>query len=67
VREKLNKGKGEKRGGTWGGAGRQGHAGQGRAGLGWAAPRDKNPRHAQPHIGIQSRNEIRNETKKTRD
>jgi hypothetical protein len=33
------------------------------AGPGWATPRDKNPRHAQPQIGIQSRNETRNETK----
>jgi hypothetical protein len=27
----------------------------------------KSPRHAQPQIGIQSQNEIRNETKQTRD
>jgi hypothetical protein len=37
--------------------------GQGRAGPGWAATRDKNPRHTQPQIGIQPRNEIRNDTK----
>jgi hypothetical protein len=44
-----------------------GRVGQGRAGLGWVALRDKIPRHAQPLIGIQSRNEIRNETRQTRD
>jgi hypothetical protein len=44
-----------------------GRAGPDRAGLGWAAPRDKNPRHAQPQIRIQSQNEIQNETKQTRN
>jgi hypothetical protein len=64
----LNEGKRHKGRGAWEGAGRQGRTGQGRAelgrvGPGWAAPQDKNPRHAQPQIGIQSRNEIRNKTK----
>jgi hypothetical protein len=51
------------------GQGRQGRVGQGRvelgqAGLGQAKSRRgaKNPRHAQPQIGIRSRTEIRNET-----
>jgi hypothetical protein len=35
----------------------------GRAGSGWVMSRDQNPRHAQPQIGIQSRNEIRDETR----
>jgi hypothetical protein len=39
----------------------------GRAGLGWAAPWVKIPWHAQPQIGSQTRNEIRNETRQTRD
>jgi hypothetical protein len=38
---------------AWGGAGRQGRAGQGRFGLGWATPWVKIPWHAQPQIGIQ--------------
>jgi hypothetical protein len=66
----LNEGKRDKGRGAhaWGRVGRQGRTGQGwvelgRAGPGWAATRDKNPRHAQPQTGIQSRNEIQNETK----
>jgi hypothetical protein len=53
---------------AWGGQGRQGRAGQtgpGWAGLGHTA--DRNPRHAQPLNGIQSRTEIRNGTRRTRD
>jgi hypothetical protein len=37
------------------------------AGPGWVASRIKIPRHAQPLIRIQSRSEIRNETRRTRD
>jgi hypothetical protein len=43
--------------------GRQGWAELGQAGPGWVASRVKIPRHAQPQIGNQSRNEIQNETK----
>jgi hypothetical protein len=39
----------------------------GRAGPGWVASRVKIPRHAQPLIGIQTRNKKHNETRKTRD
>jgi hypothetical protein len=37
------------------------------AGPGWVASRVKIPRHAQPQIGDQTRNEIRNETRQTHD
>jgi hypothetical protein len=68
----LNERKEEKGGGVWGEAGRQGSAGQGRAklgqaGPGWVASQVKISRHAQPLIGIQMRNKIRNETRRTRD
>jgi hypothetical protein len=45
----------------------RGRGARARAGPSWAAQREKNPRRAQPQIGIQSRNEIRNETRQTRD
>jgi hypothetical protein len=44
-----------------------GQAGLGRAGPGWVASRAKIPQHAQPQIGNQTRNEIRNETRRTCD
>jgi hypothetical protein len=61
-------GRGRGRGQQGEGSGARGRAGQGRAvshwvGLGWAGPRVKIPWHAQPQIGIQMRNKIRNETK----
>jgi hypothetical protein len=63
---KLNERKGEKGGGrTWGGVGARGA--WARAGPSWVASRVKIPRHAQPLIGIQTRNEKRNETRQTRD
>jgi hypothetical protein len=40
-------------GGGVGHRGRTGQSGPGWVGLGWAAPRVKIPRHAQPQIGIQ--------------
>jgi hypothetical protein len=46
---------------------RPGRARLGRAGLGWVTSRVKIPRHAQPLIGIQTRNENRNETRQTHD
>jgi hypothetical protein len=57
----------ETRGGgrAWGGQGARGA--RARARSGWAASRDENPRHAQPRTRIQSRNEIRDDTKQTRD
>jgi hypothetical protein len=62
----LNEGKRDQGRGAHGeGQGaRDARAKAGRAGPGRATPWDNNPRHAQPQIGIQSRNEIRNETKK---
>jgi hypothetical protein len=73
---KLNEGKRDKgRGRTHGGgAGAPGACGPepgrarpGRAGPGWVASRVKIPQHAQPLIEIQTQNENRNETRKTRD
>jgi hypothetical protein len=64
---KLNEVKRERRGARIGGGGAPGGRGQGRAGLGWAVSRVEIPRHAQPLIRIQSRSEIRNETRRTRD
>jgi hypothetical protein len=59
---KFNERKEEKGEGAHGGeAGALGRAGQ--SGPGWVASRGKNPRHTQPQIGIQLRNEIRNETR----
>jgi hypothetical protein len=60
---------------TWGGdgaSGAQAKAGwswarSGQAGPGWVASRVKIPRHAQPLIGIQTRNKISNETRRTRN
>jgi hypothetical protein len=57
------------RGRTWGGQGRQGRAGRtglGRAGMDWVGPgyiADRNPRHARPSNGNQSRTENRDGTK----
>jgi hypothetical protein len=45
-------------------------AGPGRTGLGWVGLgriADRNPRHARPLNGNQSRTEIRNGTRRTRD
>jgi hypothetical protein len=53
---------------AWGGQGCQGHTGRtgpDQAGLGRIA--DRNPRHARPLNGNQSRTEIRNRTRQTRD
>jgi hypothetical protein len=60
----------ERREGVHGGRGRGARAcglGLGQAGPGWVALRVKIPRHAQPLIKIQTRNENRNETRQTRD
>jgi hypothetical protein len=60
---------GEEEGGAWGGGqGRQGRAGW--AGLGWVGPghfANRNQRHARPSNGLQSRIEIRDGTRRTRD
>jgi hypothetical protein len=50
---------------AWGGQGVPGARGLDRAGLGLIA--DRNPRHARPLNGIQSRTGIRNRTRRTRD
>jgi hypothetical protein len=68
VWEKSNEANGSGGGGARGGQGRQGRAdrtGSGWAGLGRIA--DRNPRHARPLNGNQSRTEIRNGTRRTRD
>jgi hypothetical protein len=64
----LNEGERDKRRGarTWG-RGRGARGAWARAGPSWVASWVKIPRHAQPMIGIQTRNEIRNETRQTRD
>jgi hypothetical protein len=57
-------------GGARGRAGAPGARGLGRTGLGWAGLgqiADRNPRHARPLNGLQSRIEIRNRTRRTRD
>jgi hypothetical protein len=58
----------ETRGGgaAWG-RGRGAKGAWARAGPGWVALWVKIPRHAQPLIGIQTRNKNRNETRQTRD
>jgi hypothetical protein len=65
------RGKGEKGGVARGKAGpswaRPGRAGLGWAMLGWVTSWVKIPRHAQPQIGIQTRIEIRNKARRTRD
>jgi hypothetical protein len=66
MREKGEKGGGRAHGGRGRGA-RAREPGPGRAGPGWVASRVKIPRHAQPLVGIQTRNENQNETIQTRD
>jgi hypothetical protein len=63
MREREARGGGRAHGEGQGASGARAKAGPSWTGPGWAAPWDKNPRHAQPQIRIQSRNEIRNETK----
>jgi hypothetical protein len=57
-------------GGARGRAGAPRARGPGRAGPGWAGLghiADRNPRHTRPLNGLQSRTEIRNRTRRTRD
>jgi hypothetical protein len=64
------RGRDQGRGRTSGRARRQGRAGRAGprcVGLGWAASRVKTPWHAQPQIGIQTRNGNHNETRRTHD
>jgi hypothetical protein len=63
AREKSNEPNRSGGGGAWGGQGRQGRAG--RTGPGHIA--DQNPRHARLLNGVQSRTEICNGTRRTRD
>jgi hypothetical protein len=56
--------------GGGGARGRAGARGPGRVGPGWAGLghiADRNPRHTRPINGLQSRTEIRNRTRRTRD
>jgi ribonuclease E len=68
--EKSNEENGSGGGGRMGWAGAPGVRGPGRAGPGWAGLghiADRNPRHARPLNGLQSRTENRNGTRRTRD
>jgi hypothetical protein len=58
------------KGGAQGRAGAPGARGPDRAGLGWVGlghNADRNPRHARPLNGLQSRIKIRDGTRRTRD
>jgi hypothetical protein len=65
TREKSNESNGSRGGGRMGWAGAPGARGPNRAGLGHTV--DRNPRHERPLNRIQSRTEIRNGTRRTRD